>query len=63
MPLEIRELHIKINMDESSDPEDDLGLEYDDDDDVAASEDWDKEGIIAECVEQILKILNKQKER
>lgn len=53
MPIEIRELHIKINVSESSSgsaPAGDTG-------DSAAA------GSVAECVEQVMEALKKQKER
>ena len=52
MPLEIRELNIKINVDEkgkSSTSE--------------AAPKVDKESIIAACVEQVMEIISKSQER
>ncbi len=52
MPIEIKELHIKINVDEgseSSSPE--------------TSEMNDKDKIIEACVEQVMEILAKKEER
>lgn len=54
MPIEIRELHIKINVDEgnkqqaSSSP---------------SKKKEDKKDMVAECVEQVMEILQRQKER
>ena len=61
MPLEIRELHIKVAVNESE-PEatGDAPSAREDADAEGAS---DREAIIAECVEQVMRILNKQKER
>jgi hypothetical protein len=52
MPLEIKELNIKINVDENPTTSEQ---------NVFSSN--DKENIIAECVEQVLEILSKTQER
>lgn len=52
MPIEIKELHIKINIDDkpqSSNPN--------------QNKKKDKEAIIASCVEQVMDILTKNQER
>lgn len=52
MPIEIKELHIKINVDDkpqSSDPE---KIRKD-----------EKDRIVAACVEQVIEILSKNQER
>jgi len=52
MPIEIRELHIKINVNEgssNSNPKKDT-----------KSKDKD---VVAECVEQVMQIIERQKER
>jgi hypothetical protein len=59
MPIEIRELHIKLNVnqpgrEQQATPAGGGG-------EAAANE--KKQAIIAECVEQVLNILKKQKER
>ncbi|MFD0861706.1 DUF5908 family protein [Sungkyunkwania multivorans] len=54
MPIEIKELHIKINLDEG--PNRGAG----------AGDDQDSEGkeqLISACVEQVMGILERQKER
>jgi hypothetical protein len=53
MPIEIKELHIKINVNEGSKP-------------AASSPSAPKskgEDPVAECVEQVLKIIERKKER
>ncbi len=59
MPIEIKELHIKVNVNQSENtrpatPAAGAG---------EASGGGNKQAIIAECVEQVLNILKKQKER
>ena len=55
MPIEIKELHIKINVDEGS-GNGKLGL--------SGSKDKEsREAIIAACVEEIMEVIQKQKER
>lgn len=61
MPIEIRELHIKLNVNkpggtQSSTPSGGTGT-------PPGPESTDKQAIVAECVEQVLNILKKQKER
>jgi Family of unknown function (DUF5908) len=51
MPIEIKELHIKINVNEASKSISDI-----------ASNGKDKD-IIAECVEQVMQVIERQKER
>ncbi|WKL47582.1 DUF5908 family protein [Flavobacterium pectinovorum] len=52
MPIEIKELHIKINVSEGSKPN------------SAASAPKSKgEDPVAECVEQVMKIIERKKER
>lgn len=52
MPIEIKELHIKINVNEGSKPA------------ASPSTPKDKEeDPIAECVEQVMKIIERKKER
>ncbi|REG99109.1 DUF5908 family protein [Flavobacterium aquicola] len=53
MPIEIKELHIKINVNENSNP----GAE------PASSSSAAEKDIVAECVEQVMKIIERKKER
>lgn len=55
MPIEIKELHIKINVDE--------GANTGNNQQTNVSEGNGKEVIISACVEEIMRILEKQKER
>jgi hypothetical protein len=52
MPIEIKELHIKINVNEGSKPAASLSAPKGKSDDA-----------VAECVEQVLKIIERKKER
>jgi len=52
MPIEIRELHIKVNVNTDTKARNEN-----------ASEKESKEAIIAECVEQVLDIIKESKER
>jgi len=52
MPIEIKELHIKINVDEGSQPQP-----------VAFSGKKEKSALIEACVEQVMEILAAQNER
>lgn len=52
MPIEIKELHIKINVNEGSKPSASKS--------TAKSKDEDP---VAECVEQVMKIIERKKER
>ena len=52
MPIEIKELHIKINVNENSKP----GSK-------PASSSAAEKDIVAECVEQAMKIIERKKER
>ena len=52
MPIEIKELHIKINVDESSESSN-----------PETSERNDKDKIIEACVEQVMEILANKEER
>jgi len=52
MPIEIKELHIKINVDESPGNSD-----------VETNQRNEKDKIIAACVEQVVEILSKKEER
>ncbi|MFW6259936.1 MAG: DUF5908 family protein [Tangfeifania sp.] len=52
MPIEIKELHIKINVDENgASPRGESSLKK------------EKDKIIAACVEQVMEILSKKEER
>lgn len=53
MPIEIKELHIKINVNESSNS----GAK------PAASSSAAEKDNVAECVEQVMKIIERKKER
>jgi hypothetical protein len=53
MPIEIKELHIKINVDEKP-PAEGSGQ---------SKKAKDREQIIAACVEQVMEILSKKEER
>ena len=55
MPIEIKELHIKINVDE--------GQESSRDSTSSGSNQTERDKIIAECVEQVMEILEKKEER
>lgn len=55
MPIEIKELHIKINVDE--------GPKSGKEQQITANSKDGKEKIIAECVEAVMEIFNQQKER
>lgn len=50
MPIEIKELHIKINVNEGSKPP------------VSPAKSKDEDPV-AECVEQVMKIIERKKER
>ena len=52
MPIEIKELHIKINVNDSGRSAESAG---------SANEKKDR--IVAECVEQVMEILSKKNER
>ena len=52
MPIEIKELHIKINVNEAA--------KTNSSPDAAKSKD---ENAVAECVEQVMKIIERKKER
>jgi len=52
MPIEIKELHIKINVNEGSKPNSPPGAPKSKGEDV-----------VAECVEQVMKIIERKKER
>lgn len=63
MPLEIKELHIKVTVNEGLGNESpgiatSLSLPSDSDQQIP-----DKEAIIAECVEQVMEILKEKQER
>ncbi|WP_167522105.1 DUF5908 family protein [Flavobacterium fluviatile] len=53
MPIEIKELHIKINVSENSNP----GTKP-----VSSSSNNEKDAV-TECVEQVMKIIERKKER
>lgn len=55
MPIEIKELHIKINVDESS------GAGNDQPGDSESTE--GKDAIISACIEEIIGVLEQKKER
>lgn len=52
MPIEIKELHIKINVDDQSQSSDPVQMRRE-----------ERDKIIAECVEQVMEILAKNQER
>jgi hypothetical protein len=52
MPIEIKELHIKINVNEGSKPPTSSTAKKGKDEDA-----------VAECVEQVMKIIERKKER
>ncbi|WP_167470951.1 DUF5908 family protein [Flavobacterium cupreum] len=52
MPIEIKELHIRINVDEGSKPNAQAKASKSNGDDP-----------VAECVEQVMKIIERKKER
>ena len=53
MPIEIKELHIKINVNENTNP----GVK------PASSSPNNEKDTVAECVEQVMKIIERKKER
>jgi hypothetical protein len=53
MPIEIKELHIKINVNENSNS----GAK------PASSSSKNEKDTVAECVEQVMKIIERKKER
>lgn len=53
MPIEIKELHIKINVNESANS----GAK------PASSSSNNEKDTVAECVEQVMKIIERKKER
>jgi hypothetical protein len=55
MPVDIKEIHVKVTIDQSRDTENQSGN--------AADIKENKDAIIAECVEQVMEILNMKKER
>jgi hypothetical protein len=52
MPIEIKELHIKINLEESPESRE-----------ISDREEADTDKIIEACVEQVMEILRKKEER
>ena len=52
MPIEIKELHVKINVDEDQRQRPDQNQEID-----------KKDALVAECVEQVMQIISNLKER
>ena len=52
MPIEIKELHIKINVDDKQQTGDSGKIKQ-----------KDKDRLVAECVEQVMEILSKKEER
>ncbi|MCF6350631.1 MAG: DUF5908 family protein [Flavobacteriaceae bacterium] len=58
MPIEIKELHIKINVDEGSSPKEASSSSKN-----KTNAQKDKTTLIATCVEAVLEILEQQKER
>jgi len=54
MPIEIKELHIKINVNESSNSAAKP---------AASSSSNNEKDTVAECVEQVMKIIERKKER
>lgn len=60
MPIEIKELHIKvtINATDSSQPSGRGGSRS-----TASTGDEDRDALIAECVEQVMQLLQAKKER
>jgi len=58
MPIEIKELHIHVEVKTSPEGPAPTGRQN-----SAAGKDNDNEAIIAECVEQVLQILQNKKER
>jgi hypothetical protein len=55
MPVDIKEIHVKVTIDQSGNTENQSGS--------AADIKGNKDAIIAECVEQVMEILNMKKER
>lgn len=59
MPVEIRELHIKVKVNERDNPVQPLNTQQARNQERGASE----EALVAECVEQTLQILKEKQER
>jgi len=57
MPVEIKELHIRVAVDAGPRPPPPAGQG------AAGGEAADKDAIVAECVEQVLQIIQSKKER
>lgn len=64
MPIEIRELHIKVIIDPNEPaPPGQGGRQAATASQAGSSSDPDRDALIAECVEQVLAILHEKKER
>ena len=61
MPIEIKELHIKVTVEPSKEGKSSPAQAQGGDKPAAAQ--VDKEALIAECVEQVLQILHNKRER
>jgi len=59
MPIEIRELHIRMSVNEQDAQPPSLGEGVPE----ASAAPKDKDSIIAECVEQVMEIMRRKKER
>lgn len=57
MPIEIKELHIKINVEEGSNSKETISTGNN------SKSKKDKTNIISECVEAVMELLEQQKER
>ncbi|MGR9045177.1 MAG: DUF5908 family protein [Gammaproteobacteria bacterium] len=62
MPIEIKELHIKVSVNPAKEAEPAAGQTAQGGNNPAAAQ-VDKEALIAECVEQVLQILHTKMER
>jgi hypothetical protein len=58
MPIEIRELHIKVTVNQPSQGQQQAATPS-----AGAKADDDKEAIISQCVDEILEIIDNKKER
>ena len=59
MPLTIRELHIKVSVEQPGTP----GAQQSQDPATPQQETQEKEELVADCVEQVVHIINEKKER
>ncbi|MGV3589265.1 MAG: DUF5908 family protein [Adhaeribacter sp.] len=63
MPIEIRELHIKVIIDPSNTPASNAGSSAGTGSSGSSNGESDRDSLIAECVEQVMSILREKNER